>query len=200
MRKCVVLVLSVFVFLCSGCASYRAAPLAALSPECVKESVEIPGLSIGCKSLSIAECSTYLDRNILKKGYQPVEFTFYNRTNQSYVFFSNRLSLPTTSYEVVAKKVKTSTAGRVLGYAVPTVFLSPIFIIPTVVDGICSYKSNTRLYRDFAEKAPEYLLLPPGSYKMLLAFIAKKDFSPLFQICLQEQDTHLFKMVHVTAN
>ncbi|MES2200296.1 MAG: hypothetical protein V4489_09045 [Chlamydiota bacterium] len=200
MRKSILVgVLSAGLLLCSGCASYRAASLSALSPQFVKESEEVPGISIGCKSFSAEDCVTYLDRDVIKKGYQPIELTFYNQTDKSYFFSSDKMSIPCTPPQKVADKVHTSTAGRVVGYTVGAVLI-PTLIIPAVVDGICSYKANKRLDKDYQTKSAEYFAIPPYSYKETLLFVAHGDFSPNFQVSLLEQDTQVLKTLNVTAS
>lgn len=200
MKKSVLVgVLSIGLMLCSGCASYRAASLTALSPQFVKESAEIPGISIGCKSFSAEDCATYLDRDVLRKGYQPIELTFYNQTNKSYFFSSDKMSIPCTPSQTVADKVHTSTVGRIAGYTLGAV-LVPILIIPAGVDGICSYKANKSLDADYQTKSAEYFEIPPHSYKETILFVSHGDFSPIFQVSLLEQDTQLLKTVNVTAS
>ena len=185
--------------LCSGCASYRASSLSSLSPQFIKESEEIPGISVGCKSFSASDCSSYLDRDVLKKGYQPIELTFYNKTDKSYFFSSDKISLPCAPSQKVANKVHTSTALRVVGYTAGAVFITPL-IIPAVVDGICSHNANKQLDRDYQQKSEDNFIITPYSYRMTLLFIPKEDFSPNFQLTLVEQDTGISKVLNVTAS
>ena len=200
MRRGVLLgVLGAGLLLCSGCASYKAASLSALSPQFVRESEEVPGISIGCKSFSAEDCATYLDRDVLKKGYQPIELTFYNQTDKSYFFSSDKMSIPCTPSQTVADKVHTSTAGRIAGYTAGSILI-PTLIIPAVVDGICSYKANKRLDKDYQTKAAEYFVIPPHTYKETLLFVPHGDFSPNFQVSLLEQDTQVLKTLNVTAS
>ena len=219
MKKCILAGLFSLSLLCTGCASYRAASLSALSPQFVKESEEIPGMSVGCKSFSASDCVTYLDRDVLKKGYQPVELTFYNQTDKSYFFSSNQVSLPCAYSQKVASSVHTSTAGRVVGYAVasPVIISTGVLLksvglviwgaycfvpltISAVVDGICSRNSNKRLDKDFQDKAEDHFVIAPYSYRMTLLFIPKEDFSPNFNVALVEQDTGASKVLNVTAS
>ena len=199
MKKCILAGLFSLSLLCTGCASYRAVSLSALSPQFVKESEVIPGIAVGCKSFSSSDCTAYLDRDVLKKGYQPVELTFYNQTAKSYFFSSKQMSLPCSSPEKVAKTVHTSTVGRVVGYSVGALLFSPL-IIPAVVDGICSRNSNKRLDKDFQDKAEDHFVIAPYSYRMTLLFIPQKDFSPNFHVTLVEQDTGASKVLNVTAS
>jgi hypothetical protein len=98
------------LLLLSGCAKYKAMPLPKIAPE-------KKGLTLEHKVFTKQDCKTYLGRkNVLKKGFQPVQLTLTNNTDHSYTYSSSSLSLPTVPAKLVAKKVKFSTAGRILGY------------------------------------------------------------------------------------
>jgi hypothetical protein len=186
------------LLLLSGCASYKATSLSALAPQFVKQSEELPGMVVGCKSLSQDECKTYLDRDVIKKGYQPVELTFFNQTDKTYQFSSDLVSLPCSSPAEVASKVHTSTAGRIAGYAVGSLIFTPL-IIPAVVDGIRSYNANKELDIDFQSKAEKSFLIGPESYKTTLIFVPQKYFSSNFHITLLEQGSNTSKVLQVSA-
>lgn len=178
----------------SGCASYHSASLAALSPQFVTEYAEMEGLSIGGKAFSEEECITYLDRDLLKKGVQPIQLTFYNQTDKSYLFSTEQVGLSAALPEDVAKKVRTSTLGRIVGYTVGAVFI-PALIIPAVVDGIRSYQANQQLTQDFSQKASDHFTIPPGTFKVTLLFVPKEKFLPSFDLTLIEEETGTPKTV-----
>ena len=178
----------------SGCASYHASSLAALDPQFMKEPEEIEGISIGCKAFTDAECQTYLDRDVIRRGYQPIQLTFNNQTDKFYLFSTQGINLPCVKPEEVADKVHTSTIGRVTGYTIGALFFTPL-IIPAIVDGIKSSKANELLDVDFREKAQETFVIAPKSYNKTLFFVPKKDFKPYFDLTLVEQGTEIEKTV-----
>lgn len=184
----------------SGCASYHSASLAALSPLLVTEYEEMEGLSIGGKAFSVEECITYLDRDLLKKGIQPIQLTFYNQTDKNYLFSTSQVGLACSTSEEVAKKVHTATVGRVVGYTAGALlsvalFIPPLLIVPAVVDGIRSSQANQKLDHDFSEKAADCFLIPPGTFKTTLLFVPKGKFSPVFDLTLIEEETGTPKTV-----
>lgn len=195
MRKLVVL--SSFILL-SGCASYHAATLAALNPQFVKNAEEIKGLSIGCKCFNREDCKIYLDRDVLAQGYQPIQLTFYNQSDKNYLFSTAKMSLPCVQPEEVAKKVHTSTVGRVVGYTVGALLLHPL-IIPAVVDGICSHKANQKLDSDYYRKAESQFMIPPLAFKTAIIFVPRSQFSPAFNITLWEEDTQTDKTIQLIS-
>lgn len=186
---CFILILASCLWL-TGCATYQAMPLAALDPEYV--STEESGLSIGCKAFSKYECLTYLDRDLLKKGYQPIQLSFHNKTDMSYAFSIYDITLPCTPVEDITKTVHTSTAGRITGYTLGSLFFYPFiypFIIPAIVDGIRSSNANASLDKDFLKKSKDHFEILPHSFHKTLIFIPKKHFKPQFDLTLREPAT-----------
>ena len=188
--------------LLTGCASYQANSLSALNPEYVQTYEEVEGVSIGCKAYTVEDCYNYLDRNVIAKGYQPVQLTFYNQSDKSYLFSTNGVSLTCSSPEEVARTVHTSTAGRVAGYTIGGVLFLPVtfpLFIPAVVDGIKSSNANGALDVDFSVKAKDSFEIRPNSYSTTLVFVPKAHYAPIFELSLSDQKTGESKVVAVSA-
>lgn len=167
----------------TGCATYQAMPLTALDPQYM--CTEKEGISIGCKAFSKKECLRYLDRDVLKKGYQPIQLSFHNRTDKSYAFSIYDVTLPCTTAEDVTKKVHTSTAGRITGYTLGSLFFYPL-IIPAIVDGIRSSNANAALDKDFLNKSKDHFEIPPHSFHKTLIFIPRQHAQTQFDLTLRE--------------
>lgn len=104
------------LLLLSGCANYKAMSLPQLAQH--SDKFEKKNVSLEYKIFTKVDCQEYLGRKkLLKKGYQPVQLTITNNTNRSYTYSASSLSLPIVPAELVAKKVKFSTAGRIIGYS-----------------------------------------------------------------------------------
>lgn len=184
--------------LLTGCASYQSNSLSALDPQYVRSYSDIDGMAIGCKAYSKEDCYTYLDRDVIAKGYQPIQLTFQNSTDKHYVFTTGGLTLPCTSAEVVASTVHTSTVGRVVGYSVGGLIAWPLFI-PAIVDGIKSSNANTSLDRDFYDKAKEHLVIGPHSFNKTLIFVPRAHYTPVFDVILLEEETGQHKTIGLSA-
>jgi len=184
--------------LLTGCASYNANSLTALDPEYVKEYPGLDKLQIGCKAYSVSDCYTYFDRDIIANGYQPIQLTFENKSSDSYVFSEKWVSLPCADPMDVAKKVHTNTAGRVIGYSVGGLFLTPLFI-PAVVDGVMSHNANVNLDQDFSSKSIGNLKIAPRSFMKTVIFVPKKDMAPIFNITLRNEDTDMDQEISVSV-
>lgn len=126
----------------------------------------------------------------MAKGYQPVQLTFKNTTEKSYVFSSKEISIPCTNPQEVAQSVYTSTLGRVVLY-------SPL-IVPAIVDGVRSMNANARLNQDFHYKAQEHFIIPPGAYIKTLVFVPQAHYRPVFDLSLLERETGKHKTVGIS--
>lgn len=180
----------------SGCASYNATSLNSLSSETMLSKADIV---IAAKEYTKADCKKYLDRDVIKKGYQPVQLYIENNTDKSYCFSLNRVSLSCARPEEVADKVHTSTVGRIVGYGAAAVFAFPIFAIPAVVDGVKSAQANEELDNDFSAKIARDQILAPHSHLNKLLLVPVNEYQPTFTVSLMDQDSHL-KILNVIAH
>jgi len=170
----------------AGCAGYHAKPLKSLSRG-VMPSKKENLVSFDYHIFSKKDCRKYLDRNVIKQGYQPILVSITNNTDNRLDLSMARCSLPCANPEQVAQLVHTSTKGRVLGYGIPGLFIWP-FLIPAVVDGINSSEANNLLDKDFERKTlEESQILQPYSTIEGLIFVAIEDFTPDFSITLLDQ-------------
>ena len=121
------------LLLLSGCANYKAMTLPQLTQH--SHQSEKKNLSLEHKVFDKADCQEYLGRkNLLKKGFQPVQLTVTNNTNRNYVYSSSSLSLPTVPVEVVAKKVYYSTGGRAVGVGIAAA-VGSVLAVTAIVGG-----------------------------------------------------------------
>ena len=173
--------------LCS-CASYKPAPMSSLQPEFAPYSETIENVTLACKPLSRAECKRFFDRDIIDKGYQPVQITVVNNSPK-YILYSNQsISIPVCSPQEVAEKCHTSTAGRATAYGVAGIFVWPL-LIPAVVDGVGSSQANTKLDQDFNEKNMEQMVINPYSTHNGVVFFSKTDYQDSFFVRLVDKET-----------
>lgn len=129
------------LLLLAGCAHYKASRLPNLAEHTYSsETAKNKNVTLNHKVFDKADCKTYLgSKNILKKGYQPIQLTIMNNTDRTYTYSTTSLNLPTVPSKIVAQKVKFSTTGRILGYgAAGSVFFAPIIPAITFI-GSCSH-------------------------------------------------------------
>lgn len=194
-------ILSAASLFLASCASYNALPLNTLSSEeiDVKKPSQHPSITITAKKLSPAECMKYFDRDVIKKGYLPIQLYIQNDTNSSYAFSLNRISLATARPEEVAEKVHTSTVGRAVGYGTGALFFWPL-AIPAVVDGVKSSQANESLDADFEAKAARDQIISMHSYFNRVLFVPVNEYTNSFTLTLIDVQTHASKTITVSVN
>lgn len=169
------------ILLFSGCAHYGASPMPPILSRLVPDAPR--GLTIVARKFNQEDCKKFLDRDVIRKGYQPVQLYIHNDTDTNYVFSLNRLGLVHADPIEVANKVHTSTMGRALGYGVSGLVLWPL-LIPAFVDGAKSAEANRALDRDFLDKAASDQLITAHSDFNKLIFVPKDECPDKFNLSL----------------
>jgi hypothetical protein len=167
----------------SGCASYRSRPLSHLPTRSAQISNE-KSVSFAYHIFSKKDCKRYLDRNVIKYGYQPVQITITNNSDKTLHFSRKRISLTTVDVDEVAEKAYTNTAGRSIGYGVGAYLLFWPLAIPAIVDGIGSSKANEKLSNDYNRKILHDQPINPFETVNGLIFVPVDTFTPNFEISL----------------
>jgi hypothetical protein len=180
--------LSFLLILLTGCASYRALPLSYPEVHCMQAQPKLP-LTMMAKAFDKRDCQAYLDRDVIKEGYQPVQLFVQNNSPHHYLFTLNRVGIPVARSDQVAELVHTSTVGRVVGYSAAAVCTCGLFVIPAVVDGIKSAEANAQLDFDYFVKAAKDQIIPPFTCLNTLLFVPLPHFRPFFNVTLVEQET-----------
>lgn len=176
----------IFLFLLNGCASYTASTLTDLTIVSTPSN-QNSGIIVASKAFTKADCKKYLDRDVISKGYQPVQLYIQNNTDASYLFSPSRVSLPCARAEEVAEKVHTSTAGRAGGYTAAAVLTFGILLIPAAVDGVKSHNANESLDNDYACKVAKEQILFPHSHANMIMFVPRESYHDAFTITFINQ-------------
>lgn len=174
--------------LSSGCARYRAQPLLQLVNPCPAHPINTEDIKFAHKVFSPADCKIFLDRDVLRHGYQPVQITITNNSNRYLRFSARGISLPCVPPFEVAQRVHTSTVSRVVGWGVPGLFIWP-FLIPAVVDGVGSENANKQLDIDYATKFARAQVIEPYTTLNGIIFVPLHSFNPHFTVTLVDQET-----------
>jgi hypothetical protein len=169
----------------SGCAHYH--PKSSLSNlnTGISQQTKESTISFNHHVFSTDDCLRYLDRNIIARGYQPVNITFTNNTKYSLTFSTKSFSFPCALVEEVAEKAHTNTKGRAVGYGVASLCV-PILWIPAVVDGVGSSKANKKLNADFSRKSLRDQVVNPFSTVSGLIFVPTGSFNPNFTFVVND--------------
>lgn len=194
------LVLTSFIglaLLVSGCAKYSAKPLDRSSSEFAGNAYTKEGVTLMVKAFDRADCERFLDRDVLKKGYQPLQITVQNNTDRNLLITKDSIDLTLASNQEVAKTVETSTVGRATGYGVAALFIWP-FAIPAIVDGVKSSNANEQLTTDFQQKTIREQVILPQTRFTGLVFAPIASYKVPFAITLIDRDTREAIQFNVT--
>lgn len=191
MKKSPIYIALIFL---TGCASYNASSLNSVSIDTPANDVVI-----AAKAFDIADCKKYLDRDVISKGFQPVQLYIQNNTNKSYAFSTDRVSLATAKSHDVATKVHTSTLGRVMGYGAAAWLTFGILAIPAIVDGIKSSNANQALDTDFYMKTAHSHTILPHSHLNKIIFIPANEYQSSFTVTLLDVESNTPKILAVNT-
>ena len=145
---------------------------------------------IAAKAFDRSDCQKYLDRNLLEKGYQPIQIIIKNHSDKAVVFSPDDLNLSVVSVEEVIARARTSTVGRSAGYGAAALLVSNVFVIPAIVDGIKSSNANGALEADYHHKAAKKQTVQPNSTLNKLIFVPKNSCPSSFKVRLAETGTN----------
>ncbi|MBS1986603.1 hypothetical protein JST99_01580 [Candidatus Dependentiae bacterium] len=134
------------------------------------------------------DCTRYLNRDVISKGYQPIHITFTNNTNHCMKFSLDSFDFTCVPIEEVAESVHTSTVGRAVGYGVGSLFLWPL-AIPAVVSSVRSSKANKRVDRDFDSNKLDSQIIAPMTTVKGLVFASLELFNPDFSFVVTDMTT-----------
>ncbi|MCL4360923.1 hypothetical protein M1446_01035 [Candidatus Dependentiae bacterium] len=188
---------NLMVFVCialiglAGCARYQAKSLNKIDTSIfsLSQNSQEKFVSFSYHIFDTDDCMKYLDRNVIAKGYQPIQITITNNTNRYLNISMSNFSLPYVSSEEVAKRVHTSTVKRSVGYGILGLFIWP-FLVPAIVDGIGSSEANRKLDADFAKKTLKDKILRPYSTINGLIFVPVKKFKKDFTFTIVDEENH----------
>lgn len=101
---------------------------------------------------------------------------------------AGNFSVPLSPTNNVASAVHTSTAGKVLAWGIPGLFIWP-FLIPAIYDGVLSSNANDALDADYTAKAVNEHIIQPHSSFNGIAFIPKEKMKESIDMFLVNQRT-----------
>ena len=159
-----------------------------MAPVRVRATAQIvSGITACTKVLSEDDCRKYFDKNLIKKGFQPIQLTVHNDTKRYLVLKRDSLSLPLVPAEQVSGKAHRNTAGRATAYGVAGILIWPL-LIPAIVDGVGSSKANQQMDADFAAKGIDDTLIQPYSKVNGVVFTSTDGFDGSFTLTLLDRE------------
>jgi len=182
-KRTLFITLSCAVALGVGCASYKAATLPILQPEFAPYSEDHNDVTVSCKAFSEFESKRYLGRDVLAKGYQPIQICIQNESKAYILLSPQSLNLPLIPPEDVAREVHTNTVGRATAWGVGGLFIWPL-LVPAVVDGVGSSQANQKLDADYSGKGVTQCVIQPYTTVNRMVFVPTSEYNGAFRLTL----------------
>ena len=158
-----------------------------LSLQSPQVQIQNTGLQIAAKTYDSEKSKQNLNRDLLSKGYVPVEITITNQTQKSYTLSRASVNLPCATAKEVTWSFTKKTFPRSIGYKIASFFFWP-FSIAGSIDSIRVIKNHRNLNKDFAAKTlkDDDEIIPPFSSVIRVLFVKKDGFQKEFSVALQE--------------
>lgn len=192
--------------LLGACAKYKARPLRNLSTLPVQGTNKV---AFAAEALGKGKSRTFLGRNVIKKGYIPIQIAIKNESKNKLLLSMSNISLKCESVEEVVHSVSFDPVARGLAYGLPAGFLLtiPIFLhgffqispagffigipllVSAIVDPVWANKANEKLLSDYLKKSLSDSLIMPNTTLEGLIFVAVSNFTNRLNIVLIKEDS-----------
>jgi len=177
--------LVVLVLCFTGCAKYNPKPL--ITPSIPQQQQN--NLSVSAHALTESDCRYYFSRRILSKGYQPIQLSINNGTNQTYTLYAKNIDLALESRFHMTNQLKLSATSRVCGWGIGGLFIWPL-LIPAVAEVSYCSKANRSLDQDFAQRIIDTnsrIFISPGQTINKILFVSHDNFRSDFNMTIVDE-------------
>lgn len=168
---------------------FRHGHMAALSSSMIAFAQEAKGLKVTAKSYSKSESKKYLNRNLQSLGYQPIQVTVENNTNDSYLLSRDSISQPNDTARKVASKVIKKALPRSIGLKIASLFFWPL-MIPSTIEGIYTLKTQAQVRKELSAKGVRDVgeeVAPYSTYNRVI-FVPKDEVRDTLTVTLNAKD------------
>lgn len=158
-------------------------------------------LEITAKAYTSQECECNLNRNLLRKGYQPIEITLENHTSKTYFLSLEGVDIKTVKPEEIVNNLHMQHVPKAVAFKVAGFFFWPL-IIPGTIDGIITMKTHLNLKRDYKAKSIKMEKEPLIPYSKIhrVIFVKRATLAKSFTIHLKEDKSHKIHPFSVKIN
>ena len=164
--------------------NYKRGPLKLHSPEASPFERAEEGITVSYKTYTSKESRAYLNRDLVSRGYQPIQVTIQNNTSHVYSLSPRDVSLPLAKPATVAMSITKEAIPRAIVYKVAGFFFWPL-MIPGTIDSIQTFRTHLNLEHDFAAKSIKRENVPPYATIHRILFVPKKGYQEDFSLVLR---------------
>lgn len=182
----------------TGCGRYKASSLRKLAPH-VSPFTKEENVGMLYHIFTREDCLTYLDRNVLMQGYQPVQVTIYNNSSRTFNFSPHNFNVPCADPAHVAEMMHDSPIHGAVGFGILSVVFPPFtlpFVIPAIADSVSAFEANKLMDADFIRKALHSQTIAPFTIINGLIFVRRRAFHPDLRLALYDQATNKRYILH----
>ena len=132
-------------------------------------------ITLTVKALSEEESERYLQRNLIKWGYRPVQVTVDNRTSDPFLVDPQGVDLALDSASQVAKIAFKESIPRSIGLQVASLAFWPLSIL-SMMGSIKTMQTISHLKKSFAAKEFKKEVIAPFSCVSRILYIPEKEY------------------------
>lgn len=191
MKNKIISTLVVFTGFCSLFLTwdhYRLAAFPTISKDSLPFIEEAEGLRVAAIPYTAEESKQFLKRDLLSRGYRPVQITIENNSPKTFHLTMGDLARKQASGSEIAGKIMRGAIPRAIGYKIASLIFWP-FAIPSTIDGIRSIHTYNTLKKDFnAKQFKEELVLPYSTQHRVLYLKEAASKEPI-DLVLKDQET-----------
>ncbi|MCX6991419.1 MAG: hypothetical protein NTX49_10240 [Chlamydiae bacterium] len=179
--------------------SYRTSNLPTVATMNAEETfLRADTLHVIAKAYTSEESKKYLRKDLLRKGYQPVQITIQNNSAEEFSLSSGSVDLPTADPSKIAHKLLHSAIPRSIALRVASLFFWP-FAIPSTIDSMITLKSYKTIKNDLQSKLVKKEVIAPYSIYNRIVFVPIAEFKGSFDVTLIELHSLKPKVVHISG-
>ena len=159
------------------------------------------GVYIQAKAYSRDESKAYLSRDLVKKGYQPVQVTIQNNSQNAFFLSEEGVDIEQASPGKVARRISYEGIPKSIALKVASFFFWP-FLIPSAIDSAITLKHHFNMKSDYYAKSvkEEGEIIPPYSSVHRILFVPAEHFEEEFTLYLMDQNSGRFHSFRVLIN
>lgn len=164
-------------------ARYKSAPLQ--KPYIAADTSKQGSVVWDYKVFTSKDCKRYLNNSsLIRKGFQPIQITILNNSNQSVKFSLDGLNMPIISADLVASSLHRNSVARGLGFGIPGLLFYWPLIIPAFVQGLGADEFNSAMDYDFLRKSLTDQVVAPYMTVSGIVFVPTQEFKQNLQVTL----------------
>lgn len=138
--------------------------------------------------LTAKECKECLNaKNLIKKGYQPIQITVTNNSDKTISISSENFSLPCVSADEVTEVLYQSRRKQSRNLGIAGIFCGWTLMVPSIVRSYGADDYHSEMHKSLTEKSLQAAVLP-GATASGLVFVKRKDFRSDFSLSLHNKN------------